>query len=412
MILHPYLASTILNEPWAINPEFIAGYAPIISNILNNNIAFERGEPVLPLVISSSFNSIDEDGTEIKETRSVQVIKISGALTKNSQFCGPAGMDQIGSWIKQADNDQSIDSMLLKFDTPGSTVAGAETLANIIKETKKPILAFVDDLCCSGGYWLASQCDEIIANNTTAQIGSIGVLLTFMDVQPALEKMGVKFHSITAPQSVNKTKTFDKLRAGDYEEYKTNTLQPLAQKFIDTVKTNRPKAEDKHFTADVFFAQDVVGTLIDSIGNIDTAIQRAATLATVSITAHSNPPQITMKKPEYNRLAKASGVPSLETDDGSINLTADMAQAAEAALEAHETAQADLQKKITNQSTAQTRITQLEAELQTATERIAELSKGAGADSAIIKKETDGADESVSGDSFWDRFNALSTLNS
>jgi signal peptide peptidase SppA len=405
MILHPYLASTILNEPWAINPDAITGYAPIIGNILNNNISFERGEPVLPSVVSAIGNQDGE--SSIEPAKQVQVIRISGALTKNSQFCGPAGMDQFGAWIKQADNDQSIDSILIVIDSPGGTVAGTETLANIIKATKKPIVAFVDDMACSAAYWLASSCDKIIANNTTAQIGSIGVLLTFMDVQPALEKMGVKFHSIVAPQSVNKTKTFDKLRAGDYEEYKTNTLAPLAQKFIDTVKTNRPNAEDKHFTADVFFAQDVVGSLIDSIGNIESAITTAASLSIVTTTAHSNPPNITMKKTELNRLAKASGVESLETEDGTINLSAEMAQAVETSLAENDTAMASLQQQITDQTTAQARISQLEAELQTANASIAELSKGAGADSANITEDETDDSADVSGFGFWSRFHNL-----
>jgi protease-4 len=412
MILHPYLASTILNEPWAINPEAVNGYAPLISNILNNNIAFERGEPVLPSVVSAIGQPADEASTENTQSKNIQVIRMTGALTKNSQMCGPAGMAQMGDWLKQAFADDSIDAVLLFIDSPGGTVAGTETLVEIIKSKNKPVVAFVDDMACSAAYWIASACNEIIANNTTAQIGSIGVVLGFMDVQPALEKQGVKFHSITAPQSVNKNMRYEKLRAGDYEEYKQNVLAPLAQKFIDEVKINRPNAGDQHFAADVFFAQDVVGSLIDSISTFDTAIQRASSLASVvTITAHSNPTQNTMKKTDYNRLAKASGVPSLETDDGSITLTAEMAQAVESAFEASETAQSTMQQQITDHTTAQNRVTELEAELQTANERIAELSNTAGADTATVTAQTDAQDAS-SGLTFWERFHALSNPNS
>lgn len=401
----PHLVAAILSEPWAISEKYAIDQAVIISNIINGDVLFEKGSPVEPIIKSVKAESDgDDDSFASKdEVKSISVISIGGPLTKYSQFCGPVGMKTIGQWIQQADSDSNVSGILLVIDSPGGTVAGTEELGNIIRDTKKPIIAFVDDLAASAAYWLASQCDEIIANNTTATVGSIGVITSFIDVQPAMELQGYKFHTITAPQSTDKVKIWEQLRAGNYTEYKEKYLRVHADQFINTVKAGRGEIDEKYFTADMYFAKDVIGPLVDSIGNFDYAMQRVAKLSSKNSKSSNN--KNSMSKPEYKRLAKASGVPSFETADGSITLQADQAALVETALEQSETATAQLdqeKKKSTNQ---QTRITELEGQLQTANNEIAELKKGAGAESATITKETDGNEGSD--DNFYARFNKL-----
>lgn len=412
-MFQPHLIHAIINEPWAIHPDALDSFYPLIQSILSSGLEFEKGTPSLPVLHAASSPAAGpaRSGSVVGDpgVKQIAVINISGPLMKNDQYCGPAGMKSMGAWIQQADQDPKVDGIILVIDSPGGTVVGTEELANIIKGTSKPTIAFVEDMACSAAYWLASSCDEIIANNSTAQVGSIGVLLSFMDIQPALELQGVKFHTVTAPQSTNKTKRFDRLRAGDYDEYKDTVLKPLADKFINAVKANRGNLDDKYFTADVYFAQDVIGSLVDSIGTFNQALQRCADLAQAS--ANSNPPDTSMSKTDYKRLAKASSVDNFESADGTISLTADQAQAVETALEQHETAQASLQQQIDQSANQQTRITDLEAELQTATDRIAELENGAGSDTATVNKDTDASETSTQDEGFWARFARLNPLN-
>lgn len=414
-MVHPHLISAILNEPWAISEESALAFSQILSNIFNPNIAFEPGTPTLPSLhaVASPAAATPAKAGMVSggpATYQIQVINITGPLMKHDQYCGPAGMKSMGQWIQDADRNPDIDGILLVIDTPGGTVSGTEELGAIIKGTKKPILAFGEDLVASAGFWIACNADEVWANNTTAQFGSIGVLMSFMDVQPALEKQGVVFHMITAPQSTEKTSMYDKLRSGDYEEYKTTVLKPLAAKFIDTVKSNRPGVTDEHTTGRVFFAQDVVGSLVDHIGTFNQALQRVAELVDeANPSAIINPTNTPMSKINLDRLARAAAVDAFESADGSISLTADQATAVEAAFEAAETAQAELQSQLDAAATNAARITELEGQLQTANERITELSGEPGAKSATVVVETDansGA-ASATGD-FYDRFSSLS----
>jgi len=408
-MVHPHLISAILNEPWAISREYVLGSSSLISSIFDSKIAFERGEPALPTmhdIIARRSATGSVAASQNNDVKHIQVINITGPVMKHDQYCGPAGMKSMGGWIQAADRDPAVDGILLVVDSPGGTVAGTEELGAIIKGTKKPIVGFIDDLAASAGYWLVSNCDEVHANNTTAQVGSIGVMLTFTDIQPALEKQGVVFHVVTAPQSTHKTEMYDKLRAGDYEEYQNTVLLPLADKFIDNVKSNRPNATEDQFTGKVFFAQDVVGTLIDSISSFDQALQRVAELASLP-SAISNPPSNTMNKPELKRLEKAAAVDAFESSDGSITLTADQAIAVEAALEAAETDAGNLQLQLDATNDQQPRITELEGQLQEANERIAELSAGAGAETAAAVTDNDANDVNASGKDFFNTYNDL-----
>lgn len=387
------LIKSILSEVWAIDEQSIEMLMPMINGLFDPHLAFERGVPILPeaKVVSSKSSG---------SSRNVNVITISGSLTKEDQFCGPAGMATIGNWIREADASENVDSIVLRIDSPGGTVAGTEELGNIIKNTKKPIVAFIEDLGCSAAYWLACNADEIIANNTTAIIGSIGVLMSFADVQPMWEAKGVKFHKINAPQSTDKTSMFDKLRAGDYEQYKNEVLKPLAEKFISVVTTNRPGLDEaKYCTGRTFFAKDVVGDLIDSIGSLDEAISRAASLSVSSTsgTTSANTQQPKFLTMEYPQLAQAAGVESFEAVDGTIDLTAEMAQAVETALTAGATAATDLAASTADLATANDTIAERDTTIEGLNARITELEAGPGAQSAAAIAEGDeGADEPIS----------------
>jgi len=454
-MVHPHLISAILTEPWAISEESALAHSQLVLDIFENKISFEPGTPTLPSLHAVAFSSDDEESASadsesgVSTGKQIQVITISGPLMKNNQFCGPAGMKTMGQWIQDADRNPAVDGILLLIDSPGGTVSGTEELAAIIKGTKKPIIAFGEDLIASAGYWLASHADEIWANNTTAQFGSIGVLMSFMDIQPAMEKLGVKYHMITAPQSIDKTAMWEKLRKGDYAEYKEKVLKPIAAKFIDVVKLNRPGVTDDQLTGKIFYAQDVVGSLVDTIGTFHQALQRVAELADLQSndtqhnepnnssseqannstfqqlnastseypTAIPNPPSITMSNPKLTRLAKAVDVEAFESTDGSITLTAEQAVAAETALETAETAlntaessRASLQSQLDATAPNTARIADLEGQLQTANARITELSKEAGAESAAVIIENDGTGIDAETDNFHTRLTNLIPL--
>lgn len=204
---------------------------------------------------------------------SIAIIELNGPMMKADQDCGPAGTATIAEWIKQADANPNIDGIILKVDSPGGTVDGTEALGRTIKSTRKPIVGFVDGLAASAGYWAVSNCHEIIANGKTAEVGSIGVMCSFADVKPVLEKAGVKFHEAYASASTEKNRSYRDALAGDYSKL-TEELDALNSIFQSTVRGNRPNAKEAVFAGATYLANEAKKMgLIDRIGTLDDAIQ-------------------------------------------------------------------------------------------------------------------------------------------
>ena len=131
------------------------------------------------------------------------------------------------------------------------------------------------------GWLLVPRCgslrrfDEIILSNDTTMVGSIGTMISYMDVRPFLEKHGVKFHEVMAEASYEKNKTFLELMKGNYKLIQEETLNPLNDIFIAAMQENRPNVSEKALHGRMYLAADAIAHgLADSIGNFDFALQR------------------------------------------------------------------------------------------------------------------------------------------
>jgi ClpP class serine protease len=111
--------------------------------------------------------------------------------------------------------DPQIETIVLDIDTPGGMVTGTQEAADAVfaARRKKRVIGLVNPLCASAGYWIASQCSEIVGV-PSADIGSIGVFMCHYDCSAMLADAGIKPTYIFAG------------------EYKTegNSSEPLARK--------------------------------------------------------------------------------------------------------------------------------------------------------------------------------------
>lgn len=178
----------------------------------------------------------------------------------------------------------------------------------------------------SAALWIGSSASHVIAQNSTTEIGSIGVMVQFADMQPMWEQEGVKFHRINADQSMDKNKTFTDALNGDYTGIKNEQLNPLDEQFIAAVKANRPNLPDSVFTGKVFFAEDALSLgLIDKIGSLDDAIAAFSALAystdpSSNPTASTNFPKPILKTMDLPILISLLQVSAIETTDEGIYL--------------------------------------------------------------------------------------------
>jgi protease-4 len=367
------ILSEILGGAWAIDSSYVQGYLPTVLSLIN-------GTPIELSEVKESINARNFSASSIQDSlqtttpKSVLVLGISGAMTKEDQFCGPVGMDTLGSYIKQANANPNIVGIVLKTNTPGGSVSGLETFGKTISESSKPVVMFADGMLASAGYWFGSACREIIAAGETTQIGSIGVMSTLMDMRKALEDKGIKLHEIYSTLSSQKNKPYQMALDGKPEMLQNEVLNPLATFFQNTVKANRGEKVSKTskdiLEGKVVFATEALSEgLIDSIGNLEHAINRVHELASEQ-TLNNNANQSNMKfnfKSAQKAAANFFGITlkdGAETTEGEI--TSEKMDELNAKLETVNALTASEAKLTTDLATANSSVEKLTADLATA----------------------------------------------
>lgn len=382
MVKNFQVIKSILSESWLLSPDTARDLSFMVRGVLNpESISFE---PLSQEDLAKASYVSPVTNQASGKVRNVGVVNLVGVLYKYDTCCS-LGMESYGKMIRSHEQDPAVDAIVLVIDSPGGTVVGTNELAQTIRSCTKPVVGFVSDQACSGAYWLASCCREIYANNATASVGSIGVMCSFQDLSAYYEKQGIRNVTINAPQSKDKNQETRDLEAGNYAQTEER-LGVLAETFLSAVRENRPGVRDDQLTGKVYFSQDVVGSLVDAIGTYEQALDRAATLVTDTANQHDN----YMAKTLYPSLAAAAGVETFESADGSIYLSAEMAQSLESALALAATTQQEvvlLQESLTasqaSKAESDTQVAALEA-------RISALEAQPGAVPATVAPLTDG----------------------
>ena len=119
----------------------------------------------------------------------VAVIGISGAMTPRNGWL-TLGYDTVLEAIRQAESDPAVSAVLFDVDSPGGTVAGCQEVAEAIAACAKPCAAYTGSLMASAAYWLGSATGRVYATET-AELGSIGVVMTHTDASKAMEEAGL-----------------------------------------------------------------------------------------------------------------------------------------------------------------------------------------------------------------------------
>lgn len=293
MIINALLGN-IVNGKWFMEPQFAMAHMMDIQKMFDRDyesIASVERSPISFAIYNESAshhaNIGSGSGFDSIPKNSTLVVSLKGPMLKEGTWCS-YGTEEIAAEIIKAGAHNNINSVVIDISSGGGAVDSVAPLVFAIKkvenEFRKPVVASAD-LCASAGYWTASACSRIVANNNiSAHFGSIGVMCSFMDMQPIYESMGAKFHTIYSKHSSHKNISFTKALEGKYDLIKVEELDPLALKFQDTIKENRGnklKSDiDGILNGRMFFAEDALKYgLIDQIGSTESAVQLAQDLA-------------------------------------------------------------------------------------------------------------------------------------
>lgn len=212
----------------------------------------------------------------------IAVVMLTGVLMKSvpSMESGTSTIEARKA-IRKAAADPDVSAILLAIESPGGTVSGTFDLAADIKAAakSKPVWAQIEDLGASAAYAAASQADRIFANNSTAEVGSIGTVMVVYDQSVQAEKVGIKTLVFkTGPlkgAGVPGSTVTD-----DQQQYFQSRIDE-AQKSFDAAVQKGRSLTDKQLeavkTGGVFGAEEAMSKkLIDGIQSMETTLNQLA----------------------------------------------------------------------------------------------------------------------------------------
>lgn len=298
----------------------------------------------------------------------VMVNPIKSAIFKYSQACGPTGTKDHQKVIQDYLNDSNCIGIVLDVDSGGGQVSGTAEFYDFLKSATKPIVTYTDGMLCSAAYYIASATNKIIANPRADVIGSIGTMVSFVDLTGYYEKQGAKVITEYATKSTAKNKSYRDLLSGNSESYIQTELDPITDTFINDVKAGRNAINEAVFDGSTYKPETALEMgLIDQIGQIEDVIQslfESSDVKKLDINSNSN-----MKMSNHAKIMGVIGVAALAMTDKGSYFNEENLAALEGALASAETEKEQLTADLATANQAKQTADEALANLQTAKEQ-------------------------------------------
>ena len=201
----------------------------------------------------------------------VAEVAVSGPITRE----GPTGLvpsrgfpaERIVDAVERADEDSGVEALVVRLNTPGGEVVPSDDIRRAVEEFDGPTVAYATDTCASGGYWIASACDEIHARETSL-VGSIGVLGSRVNAKEAADKLGLEYERLVAGRYKD---AGTPLKETDEEEreYLQGIIDGFYDEFVGRVAEGREMDEDeiRETEARVYLGKEAQDEgLVDHVG--------------------------------------------------------------------------------------------------------------------------------------------------
>jgi protease-4 len=161
------------------------------------------------------------------------------------------------------------------LNTPGGAVVPSDDIRRAAERFDGPTVAYATDTCASGGYWIASGCDELWAREGSI-VGSIGVRGSRMTASELLNKAGLEYEQFTAGEYKEAGTPFTEIDE-DEREYLQGLIDDYYDQFVETVAEGRSMDADaiRETEAKVFLGEQAheMG-LVDELGTHEDVEER------------------------------------------------------------------------------------------------------------------------------------------
>ena len=273
------LFNDIFREPWMIDPQTAVAQKQVLQGLLMG-MGFEEDddEDELPDSVKHS------DDNTIPNGKRIHLSYLQGTMFRDGTVCGIPGTRVIAADLLEADSQKDIIGHILIIDSGGGAANSVPDLAEAIQACTKPVIAYVDGYMCSAAMYVGSYCDYIIAHREEDQVGCIGTMIQLADFPKQVrDNDGMVHVRVYADGADEKNGEYEAALEGNFELIKERVLNPANERFKADIRKNRPAVKDDQLKGRTYNAKEVVGTLIDSVGDFEAAVQKVIELSTLNI---------------------------------------------------------------------------------------------------------------------------------
>jgi len=199
--------------------------------------------------------------------RAVGLMALEGEISRSDDFV---------ETIREIGEDDSIAGLVVRIDSPGGAVAPSQEMYSALRQlrSQKPVVASLGSVAASGGYYVASAADVVVANPGTLT-GSIGVIMMMPDVSGLLAKLGIEARVLTAGSKKDMGTPFRPLSEEErkilqamVDQVHSQFIQAVAEgRGLDLERTRR-LADGRIMTGE----QAKEAGLVDQLGGLEDAI--------------------------------------------------------------------------------------------------------------------------------------------
>ena len=232
---------------------------------------------------SSYFKTIKS--TQIDSSDRIALVYAQGSILYGEGSPTIMGQETMNKALQSAREDRNIKAVVLRINSPGGSALTSDLIWREVEKTakEKPVVVSISDVAASGGYYIATPATYIIAQPTSIT-GSIGVFGTLPNASELAEQWGVSSYTLSTHE---RSATYSPLRplSDSFRAELTEGIEKTYQTFLERVASGRSmsiKSVDSIAQGRVYLAPKALELgLIDEIGMLDDAINKAAELAAI-----------------------------------------------------------------------------------------------------------------------------------
>jgi protease-4 len=228
----------------------------------------------LAYLVAALFLFVDWDAPDKRSAdgRHTALVNVRGTIDAG----GDAGAEKINAALQSAFEDEGTAGVILRINSPGGSPVQSGIVYDEIRRLREshpnvPLYAVVEDVCASGGYYIASAADRIFVNKASV-VGSIGVLMAGFGFTEAMQRIGVERRLLTAGENKGFLDPYSPWGVKQKEHAET-LLREIHEQFIGAVRKGR--GERLRETPEMFSGLVWTGSqsmqlgLADDFGTVD-----------------------------------------------------------------------------------------------------------------------------------------------